>query len=196
MTCASCASRVERKLNKLDGVEATVNYATERATVDFDAAMVDAGALVAAVEAAGYTRDAPGGRDAPTRRRGREDAELADLPRPARRRGAALACRSLLLAMIPPLQFDYWQWLCLQLATAGRALGRLAVPPRRLAEPQHGAATMDTLISLGTLAAWGWSVVALFFLGAGEPEMRMPFALIPDAGRRAPRRSTSRSPRS
>ncbi len=174
MTCASCAGRIERKLNKLEGVEATVNYATERASVRFDAARVTPGELVAAVEAAGYAAHLPSAE--PGAR-----AALEDPTRALRRRltfAAALSLPVLALAMIPALQFDYWQWLSLQLATpvvlwAGWPFHRAAWQNLR-----HGAATMDTLISVGTLAAWAWSVASLFFLEAGVPAMRMPFELV------------------
>jgi Cu+-exporting ATPase len=171
MTCASCASRIERKLNTLDGVEATVNYATERASVRFDAGLVAPGDLVAAVEAAGYAVQRPA----------QEPGAVADPAHALRLRlivAAALSLPVLALAMIPALQFDYWQWLSLQLATpvvlwAGWQFHRAAWQNLR-----HGAASMDTLISVGTLAAWGWSVVSLFFLSAGRPSMRMPFELV------------------
>jgi len=180
MTCASCANRIERKLNKLEGVEATVNYATEQASVEFDPTKVEREDLLGAVEAAGYKAKLPPGAAGA----GQEDdgeRELADL----RRRlivAAALSLPILLVAMIPPLQFDYWQWLSLQLATpvilwAGWPFHRVAWQNLK-----HGTASMDTLVSLGTLTAYAWSVVALFFLGAGEPEMRMTFQLIPEQG--------------
>ena len=173
MTCASCANRIERNLNRLDGVQATVNYATERASVRFDAERVSPGELVAAVEAAGYAALLPSAGVAP--------AAVADPARALRLRlifAAVLSVPVLALAMIPALQFDYWQWLSLQLATpvvlwAGWPFHKAAWQNLR-----HGTATMDTLISVGTLAAWGWSVVSLFFLDAGLPEMRMPFELI------------------
>jgi Cu+-exporting ATPase len=173
MTCASCAGRIERNLNRLDGVQATVNYATERASVRFDAQRVTPGELVAAVEAAGYAAQLPSSEAAPAR---------AEDPSSALRRrlafAAVLSLPVLALAMIPALQFDYWQWLSLQLATpvvlwAGWPFHKAAWQNLR-----RGAATMDTLISVGTLAAWGWSVVSLFFLEAGLPAMRMPFQLI------------------
>ena len=173
MTCAACASRIERKLNTLEGVEASVNYATEQATVRFDAERVTPGDLVAAVEAVGYGAHLPSDEPAAAR--------VADPTQAARRRlvvAAVLSLPVLALAMIPALQFDYWQWLSLQLATpvvlwAGWPFHRAAWQNLR-----HGAATMDTLVSVGTLAAWGWSVTALFFFDAGLPEMRMPFELI------------------
>ena len=168
------ANRIERKLNKLDGVEATVNFATERAAVDFDSATIEPELLVDAVAAAGYTAKLPRRRTAvpiaavPTLR-GRRGGPRAPRPAPPLIVSAAVSVPIFLLAMIPPLQFDYWQWLSLQLATpvvlwAGWPFHRAAWQNLK-----HGAATMDTLISLGTLTALGWSVIALFFLGAGEP---------------------------
>ena len=179
MTCASCATRIEKRLNKLDGVEATVNYATENAAVDFDPVRVSPEDLIAAVEAAGYhaTLAEP------------EPAAAEDDPTaPLRQRlifSALLSLPVLLLAMIEPLQFDYWQWLALQLATPVVLWG--AWPFHRAAwlNLKHATATMDTLISVGTLAAWGWSIVALFFLDAGEPTMRMPFELVAGRGESA-----------
>jgi Cu+-exporting ATPase len=176
MTCAACANRIERKLNKLDGVSATVNYATEKAAVRFDPEVASPQDLVGAVEAAGYHASLPA-EDAPA------DAPAPDPVAPLRRRligSALLSVPLLLISMVPALQFEYWQWLALQLATpvvfwAGWPFHRAAWRNLR-----HGAATMDTLISVGTLAAWTWSVVALFFLGAGEPGMTMPFELVPD----------------
>ena len=185
MTCASCANRVERQLNQLEGVEATVNFATEKASVAYDPSAVEAKELLDAVAAAGYESRLPlaetEGSDGA--REDRDDGELE--LRVARKRllvAAVLSAPVLLLSMVPALQFDYWQWLSLQLTTpvvlwAGWPFHRAAWQNLK-----HGAATMDTLISLGTLAAWGWSVVALFFLGAGEPGMTMSFRLIPEQG--------------
>ena len=180
MTCASCANRVESSLNKLDGVSATVNYATERASVDFDAAAVSREQLVSAVEAAGYQAvlPAPPGRPpAP--------AGAADETAPLRRRlaiSAALTLPVLALSMIPALQFDNWQWLALQLATPVVVWG--AWPFHRAAweNAKHATATMDTLISIGVLAAWLWSLYALFIGDAGMTGMEMPFELIPERG--------------
>jgi Cu+-exporting ATPase len=176
MTCASCATRIEKRLNRLEGVTASVNYATETATVEYDPDCAAPADLVGAVEAAGYGARLP---EDPV------DEAAAD---PLRAHKLRLAVALLLglpvvaLAMIPPLQFDYWQWLSLQLATpvvlwAGWPFHRAALRNLR-----HGSATMDTLVSLGTLAAWAWSAVALFFLGAGEPAMRMDFELSLGAG--------------
>jgi Cu+-exporting ATPase len=169
MTCAGCASRVERTLNGLDGVEATVNYATESASVRFDAARLGPHELVAAVEAAGYGARLPG------------ETAPGDQARALARRLAFSVVASvpvLALAMIPALQFDYWQWVSLALATP--VVLWAALPFHRAAwrNLRHGTATMDTLVSVGTLAAWGWSVVALCFLDAGAADMRMAFQLI------------------
>jgi P-type Cu+ transporter len=175
MTCASCAARIERKLNKLDGVIASVNYATEKAAVEYDPALVSPKALVDAVEQAGYSARLPQASDEP---HVAEEDPTSDL----RRRlivSAVLALPVLLMGMIPALQFTNWQWLALQLATP---VVLWAAWPFHLAawrNLRHAAATMDTLISLGTLAAWGWSVVALFFLDAGRNGMKMPFELVP-----------------
>jgi len=185
MTCSSCANRIERRLNKLDGVQATVNYATEKAAVSFDSALVGTDELVGAVEAAGYKARLP----QPAGADGDNDPGALDIEdrhvRDLRGRligAAVLSVPLLAISMIPALQFDYWQWLALQLATpvvfwAGWPFHHAAWQNLR-----HGAATMDTLISVGTLAAWGWSVVALFFLGAGMPGMEMPMQLVLDRG--------------
>src|SRR5688500_15438929 len=176
MTCASCANRIERKLNKLEGVSASVNYATEKAKVDYDAASVAPEQLVAAVEAAGYQAVLPS--DEP-----REKAE-ADETAPLRRRliaSALLSVPVLFIAMIPSLQFDNWQWLSLQLATPVVLWGAWPFHRAAWANFKHATATMDTLISLGVLAAWGWSLYALFLGDAGGPDMRMEFDLIPDS---------------
>jgi P-type Cu+ transporter len=185
MTCASCANRVERNLNQLEGVDATVNFATEKASVVYDPDLVETGQLLEAVAAAGYEASLPADQS-------RDSSEANPGPAPAdpalqdaRRRlvvAAVLSAPVLIVSMVPALQFDYWQWLSLQLATpvviwAGWPFHRAAWQNLK-----HGAATMDTLISLGTLAAWGWSVVALFFLGAGDPGMTMSFQLIPEQG--------------
>ena len=172
MTCASCATRIEKRLNKLDGVEATVNYATENAAVHFDPLRVAPDDLVAAIEAAGYQ----------ARLAADEPVQADEDPTaPLRRRlviSALLSLPVLLLAMIEPLQFDNWQWLSLQLATPVVLWGGWPFHRAAWANLKHGTATMDTLISVGTLAAWGWSVIALFFLDAGDPGMRMPFDLV------------------
>jgi Cu+-exporting ATPase len=178
MTCASCANRIERRLNKLDGVSAAVNYATEKATVEFDADAVTPGELLAAVEAAGYVATLPA-EPAP------ETATETDDTAPLRRRliaSAVLSLPVLLLSMIPALQFDNWQWLALQLATPVVLWGAWPFHRAAWANLRHGTATMDTLVSLGVLAAWLWSVYALFLGDAGTPGMRMKIELIPRGG--------------
>jgi Cu+-exporting ATPase len=180
MTCASCAARIEKGLNRLEGVEATVNYATETASVAFDPESVAPERLVETVEQAGYGARLPAigeGADA--------DGEEPDPTAALRRRlvvSALLSLPVVLMSMIPALQFDNWQWLALQLATPVVLWGGWPFHRAAWANLRHGAATMDTLISLGTLAAWGWSLVALFFLGAGDPGMRMGFDLVIDPG--------------
>jgi P-type Cu+ transporter len=182
MTCASCANRVERGLNALDGVEATVNYATEKAAVRFDPGATGPDALLAAVEAAGYRAKLPASEapeDAPP------DGDDPDPAAPLRRRlvvSAVLSAPVLLLSMIPALQFDNWQWLALQLATPVVLWGAWPFHRAAWANLRHGAATMDTLVSLGVLAAWGWSLYALFLGDAGANGMRMAFELVPRAG--------------
>ncbi len=172
MTCASCANRVERRLNKLDGVTATVNYATEKARVTYDADAVAPADLVAAVEAAGY------GAAIPTE----DEQPEAD---PLRLRlivAALLSVPALLLAMVPALQFDNFQWLTLNLVTPVVLWAAWPFHRAAWANLKHGTATMDTLISVGVLAAWLWSLYALFLGDAGMNDMRMGFDLIPNAG--------------
>jgi len=172
MTCTSCAARIERRLNRLEGVEATVNYATERAAVEFDAEQVAPEELLAAVEAAGYRARLP--RDGAAEEPGRDRADEL------RRRlvaSAALALPVLLLSMVPVLQFRNWQWLALLLATPVVLWGGWPFHRAALQNLRHRGATMDTLISVGTLAAYGWSLVALFVLDAGRAGMTMPFRL-------------------
>ena len=185
MTCASCANRVERKLNAIDGVEATVNFATERAAVRFAPDAVDADELLDAVADAGYEAALPfrppGASVTASATENDKEAELRDL-RGRLWAAIALSVPVALIAMIPPLQFDYWQWLSLLLATP--VVFWCGLPFHRVAwrNLRHRTASMDTLISLGTLAAWTWSVVALLFLDAGAPGMRMTFTLVPEPG--------------
>jgi P-type Cu+ transporter len=182
MTCASCANRIERKLNKLDGVRAAVNYATERASVEYDAQTVSPDQLVAAVEAAGYQAVLPAAEPAS------EPAAAPDPLAGLRRRllvSALLAVPVVALSMIPALQFDAWQWLALQLATPVVLWGGWPFHRAAWANLRHGTATMDSLVSLGTLAAWLWSVYALFLGDAGMPGMKMAFELLPEGGRGA-----------
>ncbi|WP_262981989.1 heavy metal translocating P-type ATPase [Microbacterium oleivorans] len=177
MTCASCATRIERKLNKLPGVEASVNYATEKARVRADG--VEAAQLIATVEAAGY------GATVPTPEP--EAAEADDETKPLRQRlliSAALSLPVALMSMIPALQFENWQWLALTLAAPVAVWGAWPFHRAAAVNLRHGAATMDTLISLGVIASFGWSLYALFFGGAGMPGMTMTFTLVgaPQAG--------------
>jgi Cu+-exporting ATPase len=153
MTCASCAARIERRLNKLDGVEATVNYATDAASVSFDPRSVSVGDLLATVEAAGYRASLP-----------HEATSAPDRAARVRRRlavAASLTAPLTVVAMVPRLQFDGWEWLALVFATPVVFWCGLDFHRAALANARHLAATMDTLISVGTLAAWTWSTVVL-----------------------------------
>ncbi|MGH8774718.1 MAG: heavy metal translocating P-type ATPase [Jiangellaceae bacterium] len=182
MTCASCAARIEKKLNRMPGVEASVNYATEKARVVLpEGTSLDE--AIATVEATGYTARTP----APEPATGRpatgepEDPAVADL----RQRlvvSVVLTVPVLVLAMVRALQFDSWQWSSLALAAPVVVWG--AWPFHRAAwlNLRHGAATMDTLISVGVLAAFGWSLYALFLGDAGMPGMRMSFDLLAERG--------------
>ncbi|MFD7894018.1 heavy metal translocating P-type ATPase [Streptomyces sp. NPDC059743] len=190
MTCASCAARIEKKLNRMDGVEATVNYATEKAKVSYRGADIAVQDLIATVEATGYTARQPApavaepapteptldGTGPQTAEDAAKDAELRSL-RERLITAVVLSVPVVAMAMIPALQFDYWQWLSLTLAApvvtyAGWPFHRAAFTNAR-----HGAATMDTLISVGTSAAFLWSLWALFFGMAGMPGMTHPFEL-------------------
>ncbi|MFN8099803.1 MAG: heavy metal translocating P-type ATPase [Dermatophilaceae bacterium] len=181
MTCASCANRIERKLNKLDGVSASVNYATERARVGY-ADDVTPDDLIAAVEAAGYGASLvappadPGSQAADTAeaKASPHDAHLASL-RQRLMVSATLALPVVAMAMIPPLQFTNWQWLSLTLAAPVAVWGAWPFHRAAWTNLRHGAATMDTLISLGTGAAFLWSLYALFFGHAGMPGMTHHF---------------------
>ncbi|GAA1436803.1 heavy metal translocating P-type ATPase [Microlunatus lacustris] len=176
MTCASCAARVEKRLNKLDGVTATVNYATEKARVAFPET-VSPDELVAAVEKAGYTAALP----APPVDDGDAGGQPVDDPTRALRQrlvvSAALTVPVIALAMVPAWQFDFWQWLSLTLAAPVVVWGAWPFHRAAWTNLRHGATTMDTLISLGTLAAFGWSLYALFLGTAGTPGMTHPFEL-------------------
>ena len=177
MTCASCAARIEKRLNKLDGVEATVNFATEEARVRA-ASPVALDELVAAVAAAGYRAHVPQPDPIEAEAVG-HDHSVDD----ARRRlivSAILSLPVVVLGMFPFLQFDNWQWLSLTLATPVVVWGAWPFHRAAWVNLRHAAATMDTLISVGVLAAFGWSLYALFFGGAGEPGLRHGFSLIAD----------------
>ncbi|WP_179228976.1 heavy metal translocating P-type ATPase [Parenemella sanctibonifatiensis] len=171
MTCASCANRIEKKLNKLDGVSANVNFATEKASVTapvgFDPAL-----LVETIEKTGYTARLPEPADKDARA---DDPELRSL----RNRlivSAVLSVPVIAMAMIPPLQFDYWGWVSLVLATPVVLWGGWPFHKAAWTNLKHGAATMDTLVSIGTLAAYVWSSVALVFGTAGMPGMTHEFS--------------------
>ncbi|MEV4202765.1 heavy metal translocating P-type ATPase [Micromonospora globbae] len=174
MTCASCAARIEKKLNRMDGVSATVNYATEKATVRY-AGDVTPDDLIATVEKTGYIAALP---PPPAATGAPEPAEPVDELRTLRTRlwvSAALTVPVIVLAMVPAWQFDYWQWLSLTLAAPVVVWGGLPFHRAALINLRHGAATMDTLVSVGTLAAFGWSLWALFLGDAGMPGMTHAF---------------------
>jgi Cu+-exporting ATPase len=183
MTCASCANRIERKLNKLDGVTATVNYATEKARVEFDPGTVATEQLLGAVEAAGYSARLPSSEPA-SAEEGEGEAEDDPTTRLRQRLvlSALLSVPVLLLSMVPALQFDNFQWLSLNLVTPVVLWGAWPFHKAAWANLKHGAATMDTLVSVGTLAAWLWSLYALFIGNAGMNDMRMAFDVIPNPG--------------
>ncbi|MDF9813727.1 heavy metal translocating P-type ATPase [Streptomyces sp. SPB162] len=182
MTCASCAARIEKKLNRMDGVTASVNYATEKARVSFEDGAVAVDDLIATVEATGYSAvlpappagSEPEGAEGPGGAGGAAPDELTTL-RQRLLTAVVSAVPVIAMAMVPALQFDNWQWLSLTLTAP--VVGYAAWPFHKAAwtNLRHGAATMDTLISVGTLAAFGWSLWALFFGTAGMTGMKHPF---------------------
>ncbi|NNH70090.1 copper-translocating P-type ATPase [Nocardia uniformis] len=177
MTCASCASRIEKRLNKIDGVTATVNYATEKAKINFPES-VDASDLIEQVTEAGYT--AAVHTTEPVKTESADSDSKPSATRELRHRllvSLALALPVVAMAMIPALQFTNWQWLSLTLAAPIVVWGGAQFHRAAWMNAKHGTATMDTLISLGTIAAFGWSVYALFFGNAGTPGMKHPFTL-------------------
>ena len=174
MTCASCAARIEKKLNRMDGVTATVNYATEKAKVTYEGG-VSVQDLIATVEKTGYTAREP----APPEPAAPDEEEPDEL-RTLRERlvtAVVLAVPVVAMAMIPALQFEYWQWLSLTLAAPVVTYAGWPFHKAAFTNARHGAATMDTLISVGTTAAFGWSLWALFLGTAGTPGMKHPFEL-------------------
>ncbi|WP_229052866.1 cation-translocating P-type ATPase [Aeromicrobium sp. Leaf350] len=188
MTCTACAARVEKKLNRIEGVEATVNYATERATVhitDGAEADVDVQQLIDVVERTGYTAQVrrPGGSAGQGADHGPHDGDhhgglhggLHGVASMRRRLigSAVLAVPVVLLSMVPALQVDYWQWICLALATPVVAWGAWPFHRSALLNARQGAATMDTLVSVGVSAAYLWSVWALVLGEAGHIGMTM-----------------------
>jgi Cu+-exporting ATPase len=175
MTCASCANRIERKLNKLDGVTATVNYATEKAKVSYPGT-VSTDDLLRTVEAAGYAAALPTPPDAPV-----EDGAAERDPLLQRLLvSTALSVPVVAMAMVPAWQFTYWQWASLALAAPVVVWGALPFHRAAWTNLRHGATTMDTLVSVGVLAAFGWSLWALFLGTAGEPGMTHPFRISVD----------------
>jgi Cu+-exporting ATPase len=183
MTCASCANRIERKLNKLEGVTATVNYATEKAKVAFPDTL-SAEDLVKTVEAAGYGAAMPAPPASAGGAEGQDGAGAGpaayDRVRSLRDRlliSAVLTVPVIAMAMIPALQFDYWQWASLTLAAPVVVWGAWPFHKAAWTNLRHGTTTMDTLISMGVLAAFGWSLYALFIGTAGTPGMVHPFEL-------------------
>ncbi|WP_369817271.1 heavy metal translocating P-type ATPase [Cellulomonas sp. Root137] len=182
MTCSSCAARIEKRLNRMPGVEASVNYATEKATLTLpEGTTIDE--AVAVVEATGYSaRPRETSRSEPATG---PDAEVEDETAALRHRltlSAVLTAPVLILSMVEPLQFDNWQWLSLTLAAPVVVWGAWPFHRAAWANARHAAATMDTLISVGVLAAFGWSLYALFLGAAGRPGMRMAFDIVPDRG--------------
>ncbi|MFE0132928.1 heavy metal translocating P-type ATPase, partial [Streptomyces sp. NPDC059037] len=177
MTCASCSARIEKKLNRMEGVTASVNLATEKAKVSY-AEGTEVAQLVATVEKLGYTAKeiVP----EPAEPEAGEHPTTADITEPDTLRqrlivSALLSLPVVLLAMVPSLQFDSWQWLSLTLAAPVVVWGGLPFHRAAFTNLRHGAATMDTLVSVGTIAAFGWSLWALFLGDAGMPGMRHPF---------------------
>ena len=198
MTCTSCSGRVERKLNKLDGVDATVSYATETASISYDPDKVDPDELIATVKDAGYdafTLSAPGDPgdvvvDPAGAESGADAAGPQDRIEAARERESAdlrhrviisglLTVPVVLVSMIPALQFTYWQWAVLTVVTPIFFWGGAPFHKATWANLRHGAFTMDTLVSMGTAAAYLWSLWALFLGNAGTPGMTMEMSLLP-----------------
>ena len=182
MTCAACAARVEKKLNRMDGVVASVNFATETAQVEFSEP-VSVADLISTIEKTGYTAalpQPPAEREEPT-----PEDDASDHERSLRERligSAVLTVPVLLLAMIPALQFRFWQWLAFALASPVVIWGAWPFHRAAARNLRHGAATMDTLISMGAVVSYAWSCWALFFGGAGEPGMRMEFEFLAPRG--------------
>jgi len=180
MTCASCASRIEKKLNRLDGVSATVNFATEKAKVHYSDE-TDPDALVSMVEATGYSATLPRISSAAQGNSQDRGVILDEKAALAQRLliSLALTVPVVLLAMVPALQFDNWQWLSLTLASPVVVWGAWPFHKAAFVNARHGAATMDTLISVGVSAAYIWSLWALFLGTAGTSGMKMTFSFLP-----------------
>ncbi|MER6698675.1 heavy metal translocating P-type ATPase [Streptomyces fimicarius] len=181
MTCAACVRRVERKLGKLEGVTAEVNLATGRARVSHPSEVTPE-ELTSAVDAAGYTAHVVAPEPEHPARAGKEpDEEEARRERERLLVTTLLSVPVLVLSMVPALQFGNWQWLCFVLTAPVATASAWPFHRRALSGLRHSTATMDTLVSLGVLASFGWSAYALFLGGAGMPDMRMPFSLVPSA---------------
>ncbi|TGB18479.1 heavy metal translocating P-type ATPase, partial [Streptomyces palmae] len=179
MSCAACVARIEKRLGRIPGVSATVNLATGRARVSHPPD-VPVSELVAVVVAAGFTAEPP----APPAAKAEPAPTEAEAEPVGGRRllvTALLSVPVMALSMVPGLQFRNWQWLCLVLAAPVAVWGSWPFHERALRGLRHGGATMDTLVSLGVIASFGWSLYALFLGGAGEPGMTMPFSLLPSA---------------
>lgn len=174
MTCAACAARIEKKLNKLDGVAGTVNYATEKATVTVPYGY-DPQLLIAEVDRAGYAASLP------ERPRERTVDELTSL-RGRLITAAVLTTPVIAMAMVPACQFEYWQWASLVLAAPVVGWGGYPCHAAAWANLRRGVATMDTLISIGTLSAFGWSLYALLCGTAGRPGMHQGFEMTVRSG--------------
>ena len=181
MTCTSCSSRVERKLNKVDGVEATVNFATEEASVSYDPTTTSVEDLIKVVENAGYGAFSMSEDDEPESAddegESARDAQTDDLLRRTLISGA-LSLPVMLVSMIPALQFTNWQWAAAILATIVYIFGGAPFHRATWTNLKHGSFTMDTLITMGTTAAYSWSLYALFFGNAGMPGMKMHMTLL------------------
>ncbi|HEV7196485.1 MAG TPA: heavy metal translocating P-type ATPase, partial [Pedococcus sp.] len=183
MTCASCASRIEKKLNRMPGVSASVNYATEKAKVTYAAEVLPTD-LVATVEATGYTATLPAP-PTPHSSDQSDDSTAEGVTQDAlawRQRlvvSGVLALPVVVLSMVPAVQLDHWQWVCLTLASPVVVWGALPFHRAAWLNLRHGAATMDTLISVGVGAAYLWSLWALLFTDAGMTGTRMAFDLVP-----------------
>src|SRR5579875_2844295 len=180
MTCASCAMRIEKKLRKLDGVDATVNFATEKAKVSYPEG-VSTDELVGVIQAAGYDAKLP----EPPAPADEAPAEEPDETAGLRHRMTVswlLAAPVIVLAMVPAFQFRNWQWLSLVLTAPVVVWGGLSFHRAAWAGLRHRTTTMDTLVSVGTLAAFGWSLYALFIGDAGMPGMRHSFSLTTSPG--------------
>ena len=170
MTCSSCAARIERKLNKLEGVAATVNYATEQANITFDANIVSPEQLVATIEATGYTAELPKPQtEEPV-------LQVDDLQRRLWLSGI-FGIPVAVLSMVPMFQFDYWQWVAFALTTPVVTISAWPFHRAAFMNARHGATTMDTLISVGVTAAYLWSVWAIFFTEAGSVGAHMEMTL-------------------